>query len=190
MAPSTPCIRASVHKCVGIGLLSRSGGELRSSDAINMSGSTAAALSHRDLTSPARPMIRARPPAAQTPGGIADETTLPARISAPSPMVTPLAIVTRLPILQPSPIVSLNRAVAVAMVEGPRPALALIDELAATGDLDSYHLLHASRADLLRRLGFSAEAAASYRRAVTMVGNESERRFLERRLREMQALDA
>jgi RNA polymerase sigma-70 factor (ECF subfamily) len=92
--------------------------------------------------------------------------------------------------LQPSPIVSLNRAVAVAMVEGPRPALALIDELAATGELDGYHLLHATRADLLRRLGISADAAASYARALALVSNNSERRFLERRLREMQALDA
>jgi len=92
--------------------------------------------------------------------------------------------------LQPSPIVSLNRAVAVAMVEGPRPALALIDELAATGELDGYHLLHATRADLLRRLGLSVEAAASYERALALVSNQSERRFLERRLREMQAIDA
>jgi RNA polymerase sigma-70 factor (ECF subfamily) len=92
--------------------------------------------------------------------------------------------------LQPSPIVSLNRAVAVAMVEGPRPALALIDELAATGELDSYHLLHATRADLLRRLGLSVDAAASYGRALALVSNQSERRFLERRLREMQAIDA
>src|SRR5271163_3620148 len=92
--------------------------------------------------------------------------------------------------LQPSPIVSLNRAVAVAMVEGPQQALALIDELAATGELDGYHLLHATRADLLRRLGISAEAAASYRRALALVSNESERRFLERRVREMQGLDA
>jgi len=92
--------------------------------------------------------------------------------------------------LQPSPIVSLNRAVAVAMVEGPRPALALIDALAATGELDGYHLLQATRADLLRRLGMSADAAASYGRALALVSNKSERRFLERRLREMQALDA
>src|SRR3989442_9141146 len=92
--------------------------------------------------------------------------------------------------LQPSPIVSLNRAVAVAMVEGPWPALALIDELAATGELDSYHLLHATRADLLRRLGFSTEATASYRRSLALASNESERRFLERRLRGMPALDA
>jgi RNA polymerase sigma-70 factor, ECF subfamily len=91
--------------------------------------------------------------------------------------------------LQPSPIVSLNRAVAVAMVEGPRPALALIAKLAATGELDGYHLLHATRADLLRRLGISVEAAANYERALALVSNNSERRFLERRLREMQALD-
>ena len=90
--------------------------------------------------------------------------------------------------LQPSPIVSLNRAVAVAMVEGPLPALALIDRLAATGELHSYHLLHAARADLLRRIGSSAEAAASYERALALVNNESERRFLERRVREMQAI--
>ena len=90
--------------------------------------------------------------------------------------------------LQPSPIVSLNRAVAVAMVEGPLPALALIDRLAATGELHSYHLLHATRADLLRRIGSSAEAAASYERALALVNNESERRFLERRVREMQAI--
>ena len=88
--------------------------------------------------------------------------------------------------LQPSPVVSLNRAVAVAMVEGPQPALALIDTLAASGDLDGYHLLHAARADLLRRIGSTAEAAKSYKRALALVTNESERRFLERRLREAQ----
>ena len=89
--------------------------------------------------------------------------------------------------LQPSPIVSLNRAVAVAMMSGPQPALEIIDRLAATSDLDSYHLLHAARADLLRRLGSAAEAAKSYRRALELVTNDSERRFLERRLREVQA---
>ena len=88
--------------------------------------------------------------------------------------------------LQPSPVVSLNRAVAVAMVDGPQPALALIDALAATGDLDDYHLLHAARADLLRRAGSSEEAAKSYARALALVTNDSERRFLERRLREVQ----
>jgi len=88
--------------------------------------------------------------------------------------------------LRPSPIVSLNRAVAVAKVAGPQPALALVDALAATGDLDSYHLLHATRADLLRRVGSAAEAARSYARALELATNESERRFLERRLREVQ----
>src|SRR5712691_2778849 len=91
--------------------------------------------------------------------------------------------------LQPSPIVSLNRAAAVAMVDGPRPALALIDALAAAGDLDRYHLLHAARADLLRRLGSSEEAAKSYARALALVTNDAERRFLERRLREVQQRD-
>jgi RNA polymerase sigma-70 factor (ECF subfamily) len=86
--------------------------------------------------------------------------------------------------LDPSPIVSLNRAVAVAMVDGPQAALSLIDALAA--DLDGYHLLHAARADLLRRIGASAEAAKSYKRALALATNESERRFLDRRLREVQ----
>jgi len=92
--------------------------------------------------------------------------------------------------LQPSPIVSLNRAAAVAMVDGPRPALALIDELAAAGDLDRYHLLHAARADLLRRLGSTAEAAQSYAQALALATNDSERRFLERRLAEVRRPDA
>jgi RNA polymerase sigma-70 factor (ECF subfamily) len=91
----------------------------------------------------------------------------------------------RLERLQPSPIVSLNRAVAIAMVDGLRPALALVDALAAGGDLDGYHLLHAARADLLRRIGDPAEAARSYTRALALVTNDSERRFLERRLREV-----
>ena len=81
---------------------------------------------------------------------------------------------------------SLNRAVAVAMADGPREGLALIDALAASGEIEDYHLLHAARADLLRRIGSSAEAAKSYTRALELVSNESERRFLERRLRELQ----
>jgi RNA polymerase sigma-70 factor (ECF subfamily) len=86
--------------------------------------------------------------------------------------------------VQPSPVVSLNRAVAVAMVNGIEPALALLDALAATGELDGYHLLPAARADLLRRRGSLTEAAESYARALGLVTNDSERRFLERRLRE------
>ena len=86
--------------------------------------------------------------------------------------------------VQPSPIVRLNRAVAVAMSEGPAAGLALVDELAASGALSDYHLMHATRADLLRRMGKAAEAAESYTRALALVTNDSERRFLERRLSE------
>jgi RNA polymerase sigma-70 factor (ECF subfamily) len=88
--------------------------------------------------------------------------------------------------VQPSPIVSLNRAVAVAMVNGPRAGLALIDTLEASGGLKEYHLLHAARADLLRRMGEAAESASSYTRALDLVTNESERRYLVRRLHEVQ----
>jgi RNA polymerase sigma-70 factor (ECF subfamily) len=90
--------------------------------------------------------------------------------------------------LEPSPIVTLNRAVAVAMLDGPQSGLALIDTLASSGDLDGYHLLHAARADLLRRVGSKVEAAKSYARALALVTNDSERRFLERRLSEVQPL--
>jgi RNA polymerase sigma-70 factor (ECF subfamily) len=84
-----------------------------------------------------------------------------------------------------SPVVALNRAVAVAMVEGPAAGLALMDTLAASGELDGYHLLHAGRADLLRRLGRTAEAAAAYRRALAHTANPVERAFLTRRLAEV-----
>jgi len=87
--------------------------------------------------------------------------------------------------VQPSPIVALNRAVAVAMAEGPQAGLALIDDLAATGEIEGYHLLHAARADMHRRLGSADEAVKSYRRALDLVTNDSERRFLERRLQEV-----
>jgi RNA polymerase sigma-70 factor (ECF subfamily) len=89
--------------------------------------------------------------------------------------------------MQPSPIVLLNRAVAVSMLTGPEPALRLIDELVAGGKLDNYHLLHAARADMLRRIGSSEEAAKSYARALALVTNDSERRFLQRRLREVES---
>jgi RNA polymerase sigma-70 factor (ECF subfamily) len=85
----------------------------------------------------------------------------------------------------PSPIVDLNRAVAIGMATGPQAAIALIDELAASGELEGYHLLHAARADMLRRLGLNREAAESYELALGLVSNDSERRFLERRLREV-----
>jgi RNA polymerase sigma-70 factor (ECF subfamily) len=89
--------------------------------------------------------------------------------------------------VQPSPIVSLNRAVAVAMTEGPRPALAIIDNLANEGELEDYHLLHAARADLLRRTGLPEQAAASYLRAIALAKNNRERSWLERRLQELGA---
>lgn len=89
--------------------------------------------------------------------------------------------------LQPSPVVSLNRAVAVAMVHGPARALALIDAIGATGDLDGYHLLDSARADLLRRLGSTVDAANAYERALGLASNASEHRFLERRLREVRS---
>ena len=76
----------------------------------------------------------------------------------------------------------LNRAVAVAMADGPVHGLELIDGIAATGDLDGYHLLHSARADLLRRLGRDAEAVASYRRALELTANPVERSFLQRRI--------
>jgi RNA polymerase sigma-70 factor (ECF subfamily) len=85
--------------------------------------------------------------------------------------------------LSPSPIISLNRAVAVAMSDGPEPALRLIDSFA--GELEGYHLLHAVRADLWRRLGSRDEARKNYEQALALVTNDSERRFLERRLSEV-----
>jgi RNA polymerase sigma-70 factor (ECF subfamily) len=87
--------------------------------------------------------------------------------------------------VQPSPVVSLNRAVAVAMVDGPAAALRLIDAIAAGGELDSYYLLHAARADLLRRSNLHEEAKRAYTRALELTTNDSERRFLTRRLAEV-----
>lgn len=88
---------------------------------------------------------------------------------------------------QPSAIVSLNRAAAVAMARGPRAGLELIEQIAATNELESFHLFHAARADLLRRLGEYEAAASSYRRAISLVTNGSERRYLERRLDQLEA---
>ena len=85
----------------------------------------------------------------------------------------------------PSPVVELNRAAAVAMRDGPAAGLALVDALLARGELADYHLAHSARADLLRRLGRSAEARAAYQRALALTRQEPERRFLERRLREL-----
>jgi predicted RNA polymerase sigma factor len=81
----------------------------------------------------------------------------------------------------PSPIVELNRAVAVAMASGPQAGLDLVDRLGASGTLDGYHLLYGVRGDLLAKLGRSAEAAAEFRRAASLTGNERERRLLRAR---------
>ena len=86
---------------------------------------------------------------------------------------------------EPSPVVELNRAVAVAMRDGPSEGLTLIDALLERGDLSDYHLAHAARADLCRRLGRTAEARASYERALSLAEQAPERRFLERRLAEL-----
>jgi RNA polymerase sigma-70 factor (ECF subfamily) len=87
----------------------------------------------------------------------------------------------------PSPVVELNQAVAVAMTDGPALALAMVDALSIEGRLDDYVYLHATRADLLRRLGRRSEAAVSYERALALDANATERRFLERRLAEVRA---
>ena len=87
--------------------------------------------------------------------------------------------------IEPSPVVELNRAVAVSMRDGPAAGLALVEAILARGDLDDYHLAHAARADLCRRLGETAQARASYERAVALARQEPECRFLERRIAEL-----
>jgi len=86
---------------------------------------------------------------------------------------------------EPSPVVELNRAVAVAMRDGPAAGLVLVDAIVAEGVLADYHLVHAARADLCRRLGRTSEARAAYQQAFTLAKQDAERRFLERRLREL-----
>jgi len=98
-----------------------------------------------------------------------------------------VALYDRLQSLQPTAIISLNRAVAVAMADGPQHGLALIDQIVAGGELDDYHLLHAARADLFRRLGLMEEAVKNYARALELTTNESEKRFLEKQLRKLEA---
>jgi RNA polymerase sigma-70 factor (ECF subfamily) len=89
--------------------------------------------------------------------------------------------------VDPSPVVELNRAAAIAMRDGPAAGLALIDQILSRGDLENYHLAHSARADLCRRLGHTADARASYERALSLTQQEPERRFLERRLAELPA---
>lgn len=87
--------------------------------------------------------------------------------------------------INPSPIVELNRAVAIAMQDGPAEGLQLVDTLLEQGHLSSYHLAHAARADLCRRLGKTAAAREAYQQALTLVKQDPERRFLEKRLQEL-----
>jgi RNA polymerase sigma-70 factor (ECF subfamily) len=109
---------------------------------------------------------------------------------APSPAATDWAQIVGLYDLlmraDSSPVVELNRAAAVAMRDGPAAGLELIDAIFARGDLANYHLAHAARADFCRRLGRTAEARASYERALSLTQQEPERRFLKRRLRELE----
>jgi RNA polymerase sigma-70 factor (ECF subfamily) len=96
-----------------------------------------------------------------------------------------VALYDRLVRAEPSPVVELNRAVAVAMRDGPEAGLALIDAIFAGGDLTDYHLAHSARADLCRRLGRKTEARSSWERALALTRLEPERRFLEKRIRDL-----
>jgi RNA polymerase sigma-70 factor (ECF subfamily) len=89
--------------------------------------------------------------------------------------------------LQPTPVVALNRAVAVAMVDGPAAALGILAELESGGDLDGYHLFHSARAELYRRAGDAQAAQGSYVRALELVSNDRERQFIKRRLASLQS---
>jgi RNA polymerase sigma-70 factor, ECF subfamily len=111
--------------------------------------------------------------------------------SAPTPAATDWAEIVGLydvlAEIEPSPVIELNRAVAVAMRDGPAAGLALIDELLVRGELVNYYLAHSARAELCRRLGRFEEARASYERALGLTTQETERRFLQRRLDELSA---
>jgi RNA polymerase sigma-70 factor (ECF subfamily) len=108
---------------------------------------------------------------------------------AESPAVTDwrqiVALYNRLARIQASPVVELNRAVAIAMRDGPEVGLTHIDAVLAQGELASYHLAHSARADLCRRLGRTAEARSSYEKALALTQQEPERRFLQERLRQL-----
>jgi RNA polymerase sigma-70 factor (ECF subfamily) len=96
-----------------------------------------------------------------------------------------LMLYDRLISIERSPVVELNRAVAIAMCHGPEFGLRLIDALLARGELETYHFAHAARADLCRRLGRTVEARSSYERALALAQQEPERRFLQERLRKL-----
>ena len=148
-------------------------------------------LWHREQIDRALPLVREA--MALTPGPYAIQAAISAvHCRASRPGDTDWREIVRLYDLlvrvQPSPIVALNRAVAVAMVEGPLAGLSQIDALTAGDHLEDYYLLHAARADLLRRADLYSEAAHSYRRALELVSNESERRYLQKRLNALESL--
>jgi RNA polymerase sigma-70 factor, ECF subfamily len=96
-----------------------------------------------------------------------------------------VALYNRLLEIQPSPVVQLNRAVAIAMCDGPEAGLTLIDAVLENGGLENYYLAHSARADMYRRLGRTAEARASYEKALALTQQEPERQFLQERIRQL-----
>jgi len=96
-----------------------------------------------------------------------------------------VALYNRLLQIQPSPVVQLNRAVAIAMCDGPEAGLTLIDAVLENGGLENYYLAHSARADMYRRLGRTAEARASYEKALALTQQEPERQFLQERIRQL-----
>jgi RNA polymerase sigma-70 factor (ECF subfamily) len=105
--------------------------------------------------------------------------------AGPTDWVQIVALYTLLQQAAPSPVVELNRAVAIAMRDGPDAGLAIVDDILARGELESYQWVHSVRADLYRRLGKTAEARAAYQAALTLTRLAPERRFLEKRLQEL-----
>ena len=126
--------------------------------------------------------VLARAVARRAPGPYQLQAAIAAAHAEERPWTEIAALYDRLVELDPSPVVRLNHAVAVALAGDPDEGLRLMGEL---DGLDGYHLLHAARADLLRRLGRNDEAAAAYRTALDLTGAEAERRYLERRLHEV-----
>jgi RNA polymerase sigma-70 factor (ECF subfamily) len=96
-----------------------------------------------------------------------------------------VALYNRLVRIQPSPVVQLNRAVAIAVCDGPEVGLTLIDAVLAHGELPNYYLAHSARADMYRRLGRTAEARSSYKKALALTQQEPERQFLQERIRRL-----
>lgn len=129
-------------------------------------------------------MLRATPGPYQTQAAIAACHAIAPSIEA-TDWVRIVALYDELLKHGPSPVVQLNRAVAVAMADGPAAGLALVDELAASGELDGYHLLPATRADLLRRLGAKQQAADAYTEAIALAATDTERAYLTARLQEL-----